>query len=220
MKTIGLLGGMSWESTAIYYQLINKRIKERLGGHHSAEIILYSVDFQRIKDLQHRNEWEKATEEMIRGAKRVEQAGADFLVICTNTMHKMAGEVQSSIQIPLIHIADATGEKITQDNFRRVGLYKGRLMERFGLEVIVPTKDERMIVHDVIYNELTLGVVREESKQKYLQIIEHLAERGAEAIILGCTEITMLVGQKDVSLPVYDTTAIHAIKAADFYIDQ
>lgn len=228
MKVIGLIGGMSWESSAIYYQLINKRVKEKLGGHHSAECVMYSVDFQQIKDLQYAGKWEEATEIMIQAAQRIEKADADFLVICTNTMHKMAEDVQKNINIPLLHIADATAEKIQEDSIKTVGLlatnftmeqdfYKGRLRE-FGLEVLVPPAEERKIVHDIIYHELCLGQVKEESKKKYLAIIDGFVQRGAEGVILGCTEITMLVNPEDVSVPVYDTIKIHALKAADLSI--
>ncbi|WP_044641484.1 aspartate/glutamate racemase family protein [Risungbinella massiliensis] len=226
MKVIGLLGGMSWESSAIYYELINKRVKEKLGGHHSAQIIMYSVDFQKIKDYQHNGEWNKATNELISAAQRIEKAGADYLVICTNTMHKSADEIQENIKIPLLHIADTTAEQIKNDNIHNVGLlatnftmeenfYKGRLRDKYGLNVLIPNHEDRTEVHNIIYNELCLGEVRSKSKESYKRIIDKLIQDGAEAIILGCTEITMLIGQDDVSIPVYDTTAIHARTAAD-----
>jgi aspartate racemase len=227
MKTIGLLGGMSWESSAIYYNLVNERVKEKLGGHHSAKSLMFSVDFQVIKDLQHQGKWEEATSELIDAAKRIEKGGADFLVICTNTMHKMAKEVQEDISIPLLHIADMTGEQIKECGLKKIGLlatkftmehdfYKGRLESGYSLEVIVPDETDRLTVHDIIYNELCLGHVKEDSKKRYLEIIDKLIYRGAEGIILGCTEITMLVNESDLNIPVFDTTKIHAIKAADY----
>ncbi|GGG69677.1 aspartate/glutamate racemase family protein [Paenibacillus radicis (ex Gao et al. 2016)] len=200
MKTIGLIGGMSWESSLLYYQIINQRVKEKLGGHHSAKSLMYSVDFDEIKTLQHQGKWDEATEMMIDSARRLQAGGADFIIICTNTMHKMAKEVQESTEIPLLHIADPTANAIVKDGIRKVALlgtaftmeqdfYKGRLVERFGLEVIVPDETDRMIIHDIIYKELCLGIINDESKQTYLNIINKLSQQGAEAIILGCTEI-------------------------------
>lgn len=227
MKTIGLIGGMSWESSLLYYQIMNERVKEKLGGHHSAKSLLYSVDFQEIKTLQFEDRWDELTKIMIEIAKKLETSGADCLVICTNTMHKMAKEVEESVKIPLLHIADATAKEIVNNEIKKVALlgtaftmehdfYKGRLIEQFGLDVIVPNEAERKLVHNIIYEELCLGIVKEESKQVYLNIIEQLIERGAEAVILGCTEITMLVSQEQVSIPVFDTTRIHAEGAVDF----
>ncbi|WP_088011076.1 aspartate/glutamate racemase family protein [Gottfriedia acidiceleris] len=227
MKTIGLIGGMSWESSLLYYQIMNERVKEKLGGHHSAKSLLYSVDFQEIKTLQFEGRWDELTKIMIEIAKKLETSGADCLVICTNTMHKMAKEVEESVKIPLIHIADATAKEIVNNGIKKVALlgtaftmehdfYKGRLIEQFGLDVIVPNEAERKLVHNIIYEELCLGIVKEESKQVYLNIIDQLIERGAEAVILGCTEITMLVSQEQVSIPVFDTTRIHAERAVDF----
>ncbi|MFS1510909.1 aspartate/glutamate racemase family protein [Chengkuizengella sp. SCS-71B] len=226
MKTIGLLGGLSWESSAIYYKLINERVKEKLGGLHSAKSMLYSVDFQMFKDLQYEGKWEEATTELINAAKQLEKGGADFLVICTNTMHKMAPEVQDSISIPLLHIADITGEQIKSAGIKKVGLlatnftmehsfYKDKL-SNYDLEVLVPSETDRKIVHDTIYNELCLGKVDEYSKKQYLDIIKKLINNGAEGIILGCTEITMLINEEDINVPVFDTTKIHAIKSADY----
>ncbi|NBI30640.1 aspartate/glutamate racemase family protein [Chengkuizengella marina] len=226
MKTIGLLGGLSWESSAIYYKLINERVKEKLGGLHSAKSMLYSVDFQTFKDLQYEGKWEEATTELINAAKQLEKGGADFLVICTNTMHKMAPEVQESISIPLLHIADITGKQIKSAGIKKVGLlatnftmehdfYKDKL-SNYDLEVMVPNEMDRKIVHDTIYNELCLGNVNENSKKQYLDIIEKLIHNGAEGIILGCTEITMLINEGDINVPVFDTTKIHAIKSADY----
>ncbi|WP_129688831.1 aspartate/glutamate racemase family protein [Gottfriedia acidiceleris] len=227
MKTIGLIGGMSWESSLLYYQIMNERVKEKLGGHHSAKSLLYSVDFQEIKTLQFEDRWDELTKIMIEIAKKLETSGADCLVICTNTMHKMAKEVEESVKIPLLHIADATAKEIVNNEIKKIALlgtaftmehdfYKGRLIEQFGLDVIVPNEAERKLVHNIIYEELCLGIVKEESKQVYLNIIDHLIEQGAEAVILGCTEITMLISQENCSIPVFDTTRIHAESAVDF----
>lgn len=227
MKTIGLIGGMSWESSLLYYQIINQRVKEKLGGHHSAKSLMYSVDFQEIKTFQHQGNWDEATKIMIDSAQKLQSGGADFIVICTNTMHKMAKEVEESVSIPLLHIADSTASEIVKDGIKKVALlgtaftmeqdfYKGRLMERFGLDVIVPKETERMIIHDIIYQELCLGIMNEASKQSYIKIIDSLNQQGAEAIILGCTEIALLLSQDDCSIPVYDTTRLHAECAVDF----
>jgi len=227
MKTIGLIGGMSWESSLLYYQMMNERVKEKLGGHHSAKSLLYSVDFQEIKTLQFEDRWEELTKIMIEIAKKLETSGADCLVICTNTMHKMAKEVEESVKIPLLHIADATANEIVKNGIKKVALlgtaftmehdfYKGRLIEQFDLDVIVPNEAERKLIHNIIYEELCLGIVKEESKQVYLNIIDHLIENGAEAVILGCTEITMLISQENCRIPVFDTTRIHAESAVDF----
>ncbi|MFF2875197.1 aspartate/glutamate racemase family protein [Gottfriedia sp. NPDC057991] len=227
MKTIGLIGGMSWESSLLYYQIMNERVKEKLGGHHSAKSLLYSVDFQEIKTLQFENRWNELTKIMVEVARKLETCGAECLVICTNTMHKMAKEVEESVQIPLLHIADATAKEIVNNGIKKVALlgtaftmehdfYKGRLIEQFGLDVIVPNEAERKLVHNIIYEELCLGIVKEESKQVYLNIIAHLIGQGAEAVILGCTEITMLISQGNCSIPVFDTTRIHAESAVDF----
>jgi aspartate racemase len=223
MKIIGLIGGMSWESSAEYYRIINETTKEKLGGLHSAKLILYSVDFEEIEKLQHAGQWKEATKFMIDAAKRVERGGADFVLICTNTMHKMADEVQSHIDIPLLHIADATAKKIEAHSLKTVGLlgtkftmeedfYKGRLKNKFGLNVLIPEADERMTVHNIIYNELCLGEIRESSRENMKEII---VLRGAEGIILGCTEIPLLVKQKDSPVPIFDTTQIHAEAAVE-----
>lgn len=221
MKTIGMLGGMSWESTSDYYRLINEGIKERLGGLHSSEIVLVSVDFHEIEILQHKGEWEKAGEILAGYAQRVEAGGADFLIICTNTMHKLANQVADAIQIPLLHIADATGEKIVAEGIQSVGLlgtsftmeepfYRQRLVDRFGLNVVIPDDADREIVHRVIYDELCLGKISESSKAAYLRVMDALVKKGVEAIILGCTEIGMLIGDEVLSVPLFDTTEIHA----------
>lgn len=227
MKTIGLIGGMSWESSLLYYQIINQHVKKKLGGHHSAKSLMYSVDFQEIKTLQHEGNWSEATRIMIESAQKLEAGGADLIVICTNTMHKMAREVEQSVSIPFIHIADSTANEIVKDGIKKVALlgtaftmeqnfYKGRLIEKYGLEVIVPNEVDRAVVHDIIYEELCLGVIKEESKQTYIRIINGLMQNGAEAVILGCTEITLLISQDDCNIPVYDTTRIHAESAVEF----
>ncbi|AHV99619.1 aspartate/glutamate racemase family protein [Paenibacillus sabinae] len=229
MKTIGLIGGMSWESSLLYYQIINQRVKEKLGGHHSAKSLMYSVDFHEIKTLQHHGRWKEATQIMIDSARKLEAGGADFIVICTNTMHKMAMEVEESVSIPLLHIADATASEIVNDGIKKVALlgtaftmeqdfYKGRLIERFGLEVVVPNEADRRIVHDIIYQELCLGIIDARSRQSYLKIIDSLIQQGAEAVILGCTEITLLISQQGCSIPMYDTTRLHAESAVEFAI--
>jgi aspartate racemase len=227
MKTIGLIGGMSWESSAEYYRIINEAVKERLGRLHSARIVMYSVDFEEVEQLQHQGRWDKATDIMIDAAKRVERAGADFVLICTNTMHKMAGDVARNINIPLLHIADATANKITSLGLKKVGLlgtkftmeqdfYKGRLKEKFGLSVVIPNESEREIVHNVIYRELCLGEIKDSSRQQLKTIISGLGNRGARGVILGCTELPLLINQEDCSIPLFDTTVIHAKAAVDF----
>jgi aspartate racemase len=224
MKTIGMLGGMSWQSTASYYKAINEGVRDTLGGLHSAKICMYSVDFEQIEKLQHRGDWQATAEILSQAARGVERGGADFLLICTNTMHKVAEEIESAISIPLLHIADATGEKLREDKIKRVGLlgtrftmeedfYKGRLTEKFNIEVIVPEPAGQKIVHDVIYLELCLGKIVETSLLKYLEVIDSLRDQGAEAVILGCTEIALLVQQKHTTVPLYDTTEIHASAA-------
>ncbi len=224
MKTIGMIGGMSWESTTSYYKLINEGVKKSLGGLHSAKICLYSVDFDEIEKLQHKGRWGETAELLSKAAKSVEAGGAGFLLICTNTMHKVAPEIEAAISIPLLHIADATAEKLISDNVKRVGLlgtqftmeqsfYKGRLTEKYGIEVIIPKVHQQELIHNVIYSELCLGKIKENSRQQYLEIINQLHEQGAEAIILGCTEIPILVQQQHTSVPLYDTTEIHADQA-------
>lgn len=224
MKTIGLLGGMSWESTVSYYRALNEGVKATLGGLHSAKLCLYSVDFADIERLQHEGNWQATAEILCKAARAVEAGGADFLLICTNTMHKVAPEIEASISIPLLHIADATAQRLAADGIERVGLlgtrftmeqdfYKDRIAAGYGIDVIVPNAQEQALVHRVIYSELCLGQVREASRQQYLEIIAALHARGAEAVILGCTEIALLVQQEHTSVPLYDTTAIHAEEA-------
>ncbi|MEE4600266.1 MAG: aspartate/glutamate racemase family protein [Desulfobacteraceae bacterium] len=226
MKVIGLLGGMSWESTVGYYRAINEGVKNSLGGLHSAKIALYSVDFDSIEKLQHEGDWEETARILSEAAQSVESAGADFLLICTNTMHKVAPQIEKSINIPLLHIADATAEVIVQEGIKTVGLlgtaftmeqdfYKGRLSENYGLNVLVPESEDRKVVHRIIYQELCLGKIESNSKAEYLRIIDFLSNQGAEAVILGCTEIGMLVNQEDTEIRLLNTTEIHAEKAVE-----
>lgn len=226
MQTIGLLGGMSWESTELYYRLINEGIKTKLGGLHSAKIAMVSVNFHEIEQRQHSGDWDGAAAILSQSAQQIEAAGADFLVICTNTMHKVADTIASTIQIPILHIADATAQQIKADSVQQVGLlataftmeqdfYRGRLEEQHGLTVLVPNTDDRAIIHRIIYDELCLGIIRDESCKEYLRIIDALRAEGAEAIILGCTEITLLVKPEQTTMPLYDTTAIHAAAAVE-----
>ena len=223
MKTIGLLGGMSWESTALYYRLINEEIKRRLGGLHSARVVLVSLDFQEIETLQELDDWDAAADRLADAAQRIEKAGADFLLICTNTMHKVAEQVAGAIDIPLLHLADATAQRITDSGIDVVGLlgtrftmeeefYSERLAAR-GITVLTPPANERQLVHRVIYDELCLGNVKEESRESFLGIIDGLVERGAQAVVAGCTEIGMLVDERHTEVRLFDTTRIHAEKA-------
>ena len=227
MKTIGLLGGMSWESSLVYYKIVNEKVKEILGGHHSCECVMYSVDFDPIKKLQHEGNWDELTRIMIAAAQKIEKGGAEMLTICTNTMHKMYNEVQNSISIPVLHIADATAEAIKEKNLHTIALlgtrftmehdfYKGRLTDKHGINVLVPEGKDLETVHNIIYNELVLGVIKNESREAYKKIIEKLAKKGAQGVILGCTEIPLLIQQNHVSIPVFDTTTIHAEKTVKF----
>jgi aspartate racemase len=227
MKTMGLIGGMSWESTVQYYQIINRTVNQRLGGFHSAKCVLYSVDFAEVELLQHQGKWEDATRLMIEAARGVERAGAEFLVICTNTMHKMADDVQRQIGIPILHIADATAKAILAQELKKVGLlgtrftmeedfYRGRLSARHGLDVLIPTADQREAVHRIIFDELCAGIIKPPSEKIYLEIIEDLAKKGAQAVILGCTEIGLLVKQEHCRIPLFDTTVVHAEAAVDY----
>jgi len=224
VKVIGLLGGMSWESTALYYRILNQQVKQQLGGLHSAELVLWSVDFQRIEQLQTAGEWQQAGEILAEAARNLERAGAQFIVLCTNTMHKVAAQISAATDIPLLHIADATGRRIQQAGIRKVGLlatrftmeqdfYRGRLQQQFGLEVMTPNEADRLFVHKVIYHELCLGEINPSSRRRYREIMQSLVAQGAEAIILGCTEITLLVDATDASVPLFDTTLIHAEEA-------
>ncbi len=230
MKTIGLLGGMSWESTLDYYRAINEGMNRALGGLHSAKIVLHSVDFAPIETLQHAGAWDAAAQILADAARGIESAGADFLLICTNTMHRVAAQVEEAIRIPLVHIADATAEALNSAGIQSTGLlgtaftmeqdfYKGRLADNFGLKVLVPERPDRQVIHRVIYHELCMGELSPSSRSEYLRIIDTLAEQGAEAVILGCTEIGMLVKQADTSVPLFDSTAIHAQKAVRLALD-
>jgi aspartate racemase len=221
MKTIGLIGGMSWESSLEYYRLVNEGVKARLGGLHSARCLMLSVDFAEIETLQRENRWDEAAALLAATARSLEAGGADFLVLCTNTMHKVAGQIQAGVGIPLLHIADATARVVLAAGIRRIGLlgtrftmeedfYKGRLSQLFGLEVLVPEPAERDLVHRIIYDELVLGRIEPASRAAYLEIIARLSAGGAEGVILGCTEIGLLVNQSDSRLPLFDTTRIHA----------
>ena len=223
-KTIGLLGGMSWESTATYYRELNEGIKAKLGGLHSARICMVSVDFEEIEKLQQIEDWNGTAVILSEAAIAIEKGGADFLLICTNTMHKVAPQIEANISIPILHIADATAQRLRKAGIKKVGLlgtrftmeqdfYKGRLVEKYGIDVIVPNETEREDVHSVIYNELCLGTIDQNSRERYLKIIAQLAANGAEAVILGCTEIALLVKQNHTATPLYDTTAIHAEQA-------
>lgn len=224
MKTIGLIGGMSWESTVTYYQLINEAVKQALGGLHSAKILLYSVDFAEIEEYQAKGLWAESAEVLAQAAENLEKAGADFLLICTNTMHKVAPQVQSRVSIPLIHIAEATAEVLKQQDITTVGLlgtkytmtqdfYKQKLIDA-GISVVIPDEQGVELVNRVIYDELCLGIIKEDSRQQFVSVIEDLHSRGAQGVILGCTEIGLLISQADTALPVFDTTKIHAEAAA------
>lgn len=227
MKTIGLIGGMSWESTVPYYQTINRFVGRRLGGLHSAKLALYSVDFDEIEKLQHAGEWERSGEILADAARAVRRAGADVIVLCTNTMHKVAPQIEAAVDVPLLHIADATAERVRSAGIERVGLlgtrftmeedfYRGRLESRHGLEVLTPPTDQRALVHGVIYGELCLGRVLDDSRRAFQQVVTDLVARGAQGVILGCTEIGLLLGPGDAPVPLFDTAAIHAEAAAEF----
>lgn len=226
MRTIGLIGGMSWESTAVYYRLLNELVRERLGGLHSARCLLYSFDFADIEPHQAAGDWAAAARLMVEAARRLERGGAECLVICTNTMHRMADEVAAAVAIPLVHIADATARAARRAGIGRVGLlatrytmeqdfYKGRLAREHGLEVVVPDVEDRALVHEIIYRELCQGVFEARSRARVLEAIERLRERGIEGVVLGCTEIGLLVEQAHVALPLFDTTRIHAEAAVE-----
>jgi len=227
MKTIGLIGGLSWESSAAYYRVINQDVQARLGGHHSAESLMYSVDFAEIEQLQVNGAWDDAAARMIAAARRLERGGAACVVICSNTMHKMADDVAAAVDIPLLHIVDATAAAIKRDRVQTIGLlgtiytmeqtfYSGRLIEKHGLGVTIPEAADRQVINRIIYDELTMGVIKPESKLVYVDAIRKLALAGAQAVILGCTEISLLIKPEDSPIPTYDTTAIHARAAVDF----
>lgn len=230
MKTIGLIGGMSWESSLEYYRIINETVNARLGRLHSAECLMYSVDFDEIERLQHQGRWEELTGIMVDTARRLKNSGADFIVICTNTMHKMADDIEKSAGIKVLHIAEAAGSKIVEKGIKRVGLlgtrftmegnfYRKVLKDKFDIDVIIPEEAERESVHAVIYNELCKGVINKASKEAYIKIIDRLVLQGAEGIVLGCTEIPLLIKQEDVKVPVFDTTEIHAVSAVEYALE-
>ena len=228
LKTIGLIGGMSWESTVTYYKIINETIKEKLGGLHSAKCILYSVDFQEIEECQANGNWEKSVEILGEAAYNLEKAGADFIVICTNTMHKVVNQIKEKISIPILHIAEMTAEKILEKGLKNIALlgtkytmeqdfYKSKLIEK-GINVIIPDKNDIEIINKVIYEELCLGIINSNSKKKFLEIVDKLRSKGAEGIILGCTEIGLLIKNEDTDVPLFDTAIIHAEQAAIYSI--
>ena len=228
LKTIGLIGGMSWESTATYYKIINETVKEKLGGLHSAKCILYSVDFQEIEECQANGNWEKSGEILGEAAYNLEKAGADFIVICTNTMHKVVNQIKEKISIPILHIAEMTAEKILEKGLKNIALlgtkytmeqdfYKSKLIEK-GINVIIPDKNDIEIINEVIYDELCLGIINSNSKKKFLEIVDKLRSKGAEGIILGCTEIGLLIKNEDTDVPLFDTAIIHAEQAAMYSI--
>ena len=230
MKTIGIIGGMSWESTVTYYQIMNETVKKELGGLHSAKILLYSVDFSEIERCQAEGDWEKSGDILASAAESLEKAGADFLVIATNTMHKVAPQIQKRIHIPIVHIAEVTAEELKQNHITTVALlgtkytmtqdfYKEKL-ENAGITVLIPDEQEIEVVNSIIYDELCLGSILETSKERYLQIIDGLKNHGAQGVILGCTEIGLLIKQEDTDLPVFDTTRIHAVKAAKLSLEE
>ena len=228
LKTIGLIGGMSWESTVTYYKIINEVIKEKLGGLHSAKCVLYSVDFQEIEECQANGNWEKSGEILGEAAYNLEKAGADFIVICTNTMHKVVNQIKEKISIPILHIAEMTAEKILEKGLKNIALlgtkytmeqdfYKSKLIEK-GINVIIPDKNDIEIINEVIYDELCLGTINSDSKKKFLEIVDKLRSKGAEGIILGCTEIGLLIKNADTDVPLFDTAIIHAEQAAIYSI--
>lgn len=230
MKTLGLIGGMSWTSTISYYRRLNQLVAERLGGLHSARLLLYSVDFHEVEHLQHAGRWNEAGELLADAARCLAAGGAEGLVLCTNTMHKVAGHIEAAVEVPLLHIADATGEAVRIAGHDRIGLlgtrftmeepfYRQRLADRFGLDILIPDEAEREMVHRVIFDELCAERIELDSRRAYQRVIERLAERGAQAVILGCTEIAMLVGPDDSSLPVFDTTELHVRSALQFALD-
>lgn len=230
MKTIGIIGGMSWESSAVFYKAINQKIKVKLGDSHSAKCLMYSVDFAEIAHLQHTDNWEDLAIIMIDAARKLEKGGADFVVLCTNTMHKLAKEIEDNITIPFIHIADATAHAIKDLSVKKVGLlgtkftmeqdfFKTRILEKHNIETIIPNENQRKIVHNIIYEELVKGIINQESRKKFLEIIEDLIQQGAEGIILGCTEISLLITNEYTNHLLFDTTEIYATKAVELAVE-
>jgi aspartate racemase len=231
MKTIGLIGGLSWESSKEYYRIINETVNEKLGGLHSAKCVLYSVDFAECREIQQAKGWDEVTKILVDAAQRLEAAGADMILICANTMHKLVPEIQRDTHVPILHIVDVTAEKILEKGLKRVGLlgtnmtmeenfYKGRMRERFGIDVLVPDKDERDFIDTVIFGELCVGKMNGSSKMRFKEIIGKLVEDGAEGVILGCTEIPLLIKQEDVNVPIFDTAEIHAKAAVEYALKE
>lgn len=229
MKLIGLLGGMSWESTTEYYKIMNTEVTKRLGGHNSAEVLIHSLNFTEIKDLHFKQDWEGVAEMLITRALKLEQAGAKAIVICTNTMHLVADKIQEKIQIPIIHIVHETAKKAKEQNIKKIGLlgtkdtmekplYKDIFKESYGIDMVTPNQEERILINDIIYDELVFGKITKESKEKFQKIINNLIKEGAKGIVLGCTEIPLLIKQEDVMVPIFDTTLIHALAAVDFML--
>jgi aspartate racemase len=230
MKTIGLIGGMSWESSVEYYRIINELVKAKLGDLHSAKSTMYSVDFAEVEVLQRQAKWAEAAEMLIDAAKNLENGGADFIVLCTNTMHKVAEEIIANVKIPFLHIADATAQRVKDSGIQNIGLlgtrftmeeefYRGRLEQKYDLNVCIPNAQEREIIHRVIYNELVVGKIEQHSKEQYIGIMEQMINQGAEGVILGCTEIGLLVHQEDSRVPLFDTTRIHAEAAVEYALE-
>jgi aspartate racemase len=230
MKTIGLIGGMSWESSVDYYRIINEETRNILGGSHSSKCLMYSFDFHEIEELQNKNSWEELTEEMVLQADNLKKAGADFIVICTNTMHIMAPDIEKRTGLKVLHIADVTSEEIKRKSIGKVALlgtkftmegafYKKVLKENHNIDVVIPNDEDREVIHNIIYNELVRGIIKDDSRQKYIKIIDKLVDKGAEGVVLGCTEIPLLIKQKDVSIPIFNTTEIHSKAAVRYAID-
>ncbi len=229
MKTIGLIGGMSWESSALYYQIINREVQRIVGGVHSAKCILYSVDFAEIAELQHKEDWQSLGQKMVEAAKNLEQSGADMIILCTNTMHKLSAEIENNISVPFLHIVDATAAAIQKKAHKKLGLVatkfsmeqdflKSRYSEKYGIQIVIPNQEDRDDVHRIIYDELVKGIITDVSKQRYIEIINKLIENGAEGIISGCTEIELLIQPSDISVDLFQTTKLHAEKAVEWAI--
>lgn len=230
MKTIGLIGGMSWESSDLYYQILNRKVQEILGGTHSCKSLMYSVDFAEIAALQHQNDWDTLTSKMVDAAQVLEKGGADFIVLCTNTMHKLADDIEENINIPLLHIVDATAEEIKKKGINKVGLLatkfsmegdflKGRYASKHGIDTVIPNEKDRNDIHKIIYEELVKGIISKNSKQRFIHIIDQLVEQGAEGIIAGCTEIELLIKPSDISVDLFETARLHAEKAVKLALD-
>jgi aspartate racemase len=230
MKTIGLIGGMSWESSVDYYRIINEETRNILGGSHSSKCLMYSFDFHEIEELQNKNSWEELTEEMVLQADNLKKAGADFIVICTNTMHIMAPDIEKRTGLKVLHIADVTGEEIKRKSIGKVALlgtkftmegtfYKKVLKDKHDIDVVIPNDEDREVIHNIIYNELVRGIIKDDSREKYIKIIDKLVDKGAEGVVLGCTEIPLLIKQKDVSISIFNTTEIHSKAAVRYAID-